>query len=99
MFKKNGIRRPVMSLCWQRCLKNSKPFTEIPPLHRAVVVQTLESKMGEHSFGIHMPNYSAARKRLFDLIEEVLDSRTPDNRVGELLAEFDREFSIPSQSE
>lgn len=78
--------------------KRLEAFYRNHPVHRAVVAQTIESKLGEHSFGIHMPNYKEARERLFDLIEEVLDPQTPDERVRELLAEFDKNFSIPADT-
>lgn len=62
------------------------------PLHKAVVEQTIEAKLGEFSYGIHMPNYADARKELFVLIENVLDSTT-DQEISLLLKNFDARFN------
>lgn len=64
------------------------------PIHKAVVTQTIEAVLGQHSFGVHMPNYGVARKEIFNLIEKVLDSNTTDEQVMEILKEFDAKYSI-----
>ena len=65
-------------------------FYEGSPIHKAVVTQTIEAVCGNHSFGIHAPNYSEARKELFSLIEQILDPNTPDNQIEFLLLHFDQ---------
>ncbi|GAB4188138.1 MAG: sn-glycerol-3-phosphate ABC transporter substrate-binding protein UgpB [Simkaniaceae bacterium] len=72
-------------------------FYQNHPVHKAVVSQTIEASLGENSFGIHMPNYSDARKEMFNLIEKILDPDLPEEEVSLLLEEFDEKFSIPSQ--
>ena len=70
-------------------------FYKNHPLHKAVVAQTIESKLGKYSYGIRMPNYGDARKALFDLIEKVVDvNNTSDKQVDKLLKEFDGKYSI-----
>lgn len=72
-------------------------FYKEHPLHKAVALQTIEAPLGEHSYGIRMPNYGGqARPALFDLIEKVVDivNTTPE-QVDELLKEFDATYSIP----
>lgn len=69
-------------------------FYQSHPVHRAVVEQTVEAKLGQYSFGIHMPNYADARKELFDLIEKIVDvTHVSDQEVPALLEAFDRKFS------
>lgn len=75
-----------------------KAFYQDNPLHKAVVSQTIEAKLGRYSFGLHAPNYEAARKELFALIEKILDVNTQDQEVEGLLAEFDQKFSFPEES-
>lgn len=71
-------------------------FYKDHPLHQAVIAQTIEATLGEHSFGIRMPNYRVAREALFDLIEKVVDvNNTSDEQVDVLLQEFDKIYSIP----
>lgn len=70
-------------------------FYQANPLHRAVVAQTVEAKLGMYSYGVHMPNYDHARKALFDLIEKILKiDAVSDSEVPALLKEFDSKFSI-----
>ncbi|MCE5318582.1 MAG: extracellular solute-binding protein [Parachlamydia sp.] len=69
-------------------------FYKTHPVHKAVVVQTVEALLGKHSFGIHMHGYADTRKALFELIEEILNlDKTPDAKVPELLKTFDQKFS------
>ncbi len=70
-----------------------KDFYKDHPIHQAVVSQTILAKLGEHSFGIHMPNYGEARKALFTLIEKVLEKDTTDSQVRQLLQEFDDTYN------
>lgn len=70
-------------------------FYKNHPLHKAVVDQTIEAKLGKYSYGIRMPNYSDARKALFDLIEKIVDvNNTSDEQADKLLKEFDSKYSI-----
>lgn len=76
---------------------NLGEFYQENPLHKAVVDQTINAALGEHSYGIRMPNYSSARVALFDLIEKIVDiDNTTDEMVKNLLQEFDATYSIPS---
>lgn len=69
-------------------------FYKDHPLHKAVVAQTIEAKLGSFSYGIRMPNYGEARKALFDLIEKIVDvHNTSDAQVDDLLKEFDAKYS------
>ncbi len=71
-------------------------FYKDHPLHQAVISQTIEATLGNHSFGIRMPNYPMARLALFDLIEKIVDVKsTSDEEVDRLLKEFDTTYSIP----
>lgn len=66
------------------------------PVHRAVIAQTVDSVLGQYSFGIKMPNYAQARKELFTLIEQLLDvGKTPDDQIEPLLKAFDMKWSTP----
>lgn len=69
-------------------------FYKDHPLHRAVIAQTLEAKLGEYSFGIHMPDYQKTRLEIFQLIEDILDEKNSDEQAIELLKDFDSGFSI-----
>lgn len=74
-------------------------FYATHPLHKAVVAQTIDARLGKYSFGIHMPNYAEARKELFDLIERILDvNKTRDDEVPGMLKEFDRKYSIEAKT-
>lgn len=66
-------------------------------LHKSVVEQTINSLIGEHSFGIHAPNYKEARDNLFALIEKILSDETDESDIPHLLQEFDERFSIQKQ--
>ncbi|MCE5295435.1 MAG: extracellular solute-binding protein [Chlamydiales bacterium] len=71
-------------------------FYKDHPVHQAVISQTIEATLGEHSYGIRMPDYLKTRLALFDLIEKIVDvQNTPDDKVDDLLAEFDKTYSIP----
>lgn len=74
--------------------KKLKEFYKDHPVHRAVVEQTIEAKLGKYSFGVGMPNYGVARKELFLLIEKVLDANTTDSEVMSLLQKFDEKYSL-----
>lgn len=63
-------------------------------LHKSVVEQTINALLGEHSFGIHAPNYKEAREQLFTLIEKILSEETDESDISHLLQEFDERFSI-----
>lgn len=76
--------------------KALEEFYKGHPLHKAVVLQTIEATLGEHSFGIHSPNWAVARKELFSLIEKILSPETEDDQIEGLLKEFDSKFSTGS---
>jgi len=71
-----------------------REFYNTHPLHKAVVEQTIEAKVGEFSRGIRMPNYGTDRKALFNLIEKIVNVKaTKDEEVLPLLQEFDATYS------
>ncbi len=72
-------------------------FYDVNPLHKAVVAQTIEAPVGNHSFGIHIPGYDKSRPAIFDLLDEVLDLNKSDEDVNALLVEFDEKYSVPKK--
>lgn len=77
--------------------KELEEYYKNHPVHKAVVLQTIEATLGNHSFGIHAPNWADARKELFNLIEKILSPDTQDDQVEVLLKEFDAKYSIPEK--
>lgn len=90
-----GLHKTAVSVPVSQSLPQKlEEFYKDHPLHRAVVAQTIEATLGDFSYGIRMPNYAAARKELFTLIEKFVDEKTTDEEAVALLQKFDAEFSL-----
>lgn len=69
-------------------------FYKTHPAHKAVV-ENLQAKVGDYSFGIHAPNYAALRsEELIELIESIVNNpEITDEQIVALLKEFDEKHS------
>lgn len=71
-------------------------FYKDHPLHEAVVSQTIEAPLGEHSFGVKKANYHVVRPKLYPLIRELLHLEGSLEDVGRIVEERLRAFEAES---
>lgn len=69
-------------------------FYQDHPLHKMVVMQTLEAVLGANCLGVQPVNYAKAREEMFNLIEKILNPETPEYEIEGLLKNFDEKFTI-----
>lgn len=62
-------------------------FYRTHSLHEAVIRQTVEAPVGEHSFGIKRADYITVRPQLYPLIRELLLLEGPEEEVSRCVKE------------